>query len=182
MAASHASGPCQNHRGSALMAAAIFRLTSPETASCRQSPRGLAADTPWSQRPAPHSDAFGPTALPRHGSQRARPAPALHADTPERLRAILAFFCRGVLHREVVSNPVEQFREVCGAIDAASERYVSVISAGLAENNRHLNIFAECQRDDRAGEFYGLFLTLASGHWASPTAALRPATPARSQN
>jgi hypothetical protein len=33
MAERRASGPCQNHFGSALFAAAIIRLTSPDTAS-----------------------------------------------------------------------------------------------------------------------------------------------------
>ena len=52
MAASHASGPCQNHRGSALMAAAIIRLTSPETVDCVEEPGGrrlteVAPDPSW---------------------------------------------------------------------------------------------------------------------------------------
>ena len=68
------------------------------------------------------------------------------------------------MRRIVVSHPVEQFREIFRGLDAAPERYVSIVFAGLADDNRHLDIFAECECDDRAGEFEGLFLTLAFGH------------------
>jgi hypothetical protein len=46
----HASGPCQNHLGLALIAAAIIRLTSPDTATYRRTALRL----------APQSDVFAP--------------------------------------------------------------------------------------------------------------------------
>jgi hypothetical protein len=76
---------------------------------------------------------------------------------------VSAFSRRAVLRRVVVSHPVEQFREIFRGLDAAPERYVSIIFAGLADNNRHLDICPECECDDRAGEFEGL---LDAGVWS----------------
>jgi hypothetical protein len=64
----HASGPCQNHWGSALIAAAIMRLTSPETA-CRPSRKGSVANIQRSRPPAPQPDVPALVAPRRHGSR-----------------------------------------------------------------------------------------------------------------
>jgi hypothetical protein len=51
----------------------------------------------------------------------------------------------------VVSNPVKQLRDIVGGIESAPNRYISIIFVGtcIVYNNRHLDIYAECQRNDR---------------------------------
>jgi hypothetical protein len=59
---------CQNHRGLAFIAAAIIRLTSPETA-CRPSRKGSVANIQRSRPPAPQPDVPALVAPRRHGSR-----------------------------------------------------------------------------------------------------------------
>ncbi len=67
MVTSHASRPCQNHSGFALIAAAIIRLTSPETASLPPVANGLSRRYSAVAAAARQSDVSAPAALPRHG-------------------------------------------------------------------------------------------------------------------
>jgi len=64
----HSSGPSLNHLVLSLIAAAIIRLTSPETA-CRPSRKGSVANIQRSRPPAPQPDVPALVAPRRHGSR-----------------------------------------------------------------------------------------------------------------